>query len=260
VTLTPTPAAGSEFKGWSGACSGTGTCKVTMSAAKTVGAEFALEKHLLTVTKGGTGSGSVSSNPAGINCGSTCSASFDHNLEVTLTATPVAGSEFKGWSGACSGSGTCKVTMNAAKTVTAEFVLEQRLLTVNKSGAGGGTVSSSPTGIDCGPTCEAPFNLGTEVTLTPSAASGSEFKGWSGACTGSGACKVTMNAAKAVTAEFVLIPGPATRPGSTAARPAKQASPKARTSPFRRSPAPTPKPWFGAAAPKSSAPTNAKSR
>jgi hypothetical protein len=207
VTLTPAATGGSEFKGWSGACSGTGTCKVTMSAAKSVGAEFALELHLLTVTKSGNGSGTVTSAPAGITCGATCSVSFNHNVEVTLTPAASAGSEFKGWSGACSGTGTCKVTMSAAKSVGAEFAIEQRLLTVSKSGSGGGTVSSSPAGIDCGSTCEAPFNLGTEVTLAPSPAGGSEFKGWSGACSGTGTCKVTISAAKSVTAEFALVPG-----------------------------------------------------
>ncbi len=206
VTLTPASGAGSEFKGWSGACTGTGACEVSMTAAKSVGAEFALQRHQLTLTKSGSGSGTVTSAPAGITCGATCSASFDHGTEVTLSASPAAGSEFKGWSGACVGTGTCEVTMSAAKSVGAEFVLQRHQLSVTKSGAGNGTVTSAPAGINCGATCSASFDHGTEVTLSASPAAGSEFKGWSGACVGTGSCKVAMSAAKSVGAEFAPVP------------------------------------------------------
>ncbi|WP_156890762.1 InlB B-repeat-containing protein [Meiothermus rufus] len=76
----------------------------------------------LTVNKNGTGSGTVTSSPTGINCGATCSASFTQGTTVTLNAVPASGSVFAGWSGGgCSGTGTCTVTMNAAQTVTATF-------------------------------------------------------------------------------------------------------------------------------------------
>ena len=78
----------------------------------------------LTVTKAGTGTGTVTSSPSGINCGSTCSSAFAYNASVTLTAAPTSPSTFGGWSGGgCSGTGTCTVTMSAAKTVTATFNL-----------------------------------------------------------------------------------------------------------------------------------------
>ena len=81
---------------------------------------------LLTVSNAGTGSGTVTSNPAGIDCGTLCSAAFAPNTVVTLTATPTTGSLFGGWSGACAGSGnTCQVTMDAAKGVTATFMAAQ---------------------------------------------------------------------------------------------------------------------------------------
>ena len=64
--------------------------------------------HTLTVAKAGTGSGTVTSSPAGINCGATCSASFPAATVVTLTAAPAAGSTFAGWSGACSGTGPAR--------------------------------------------------------------------------------------------------------------------------------------------------------
>ncbi len=75
----------------------------------------------LTVSKTGSGSGSVSSSPAGINCGATCSAHFGDGASVTLTATADAGSSFAGWSGACSGAGSCSLTMNADSAVSAMF-------------------------------------------------------------------------------------------------------------------------------------------
>jgi hypothetical protein len=81
-------------------------------------------------------------------------------------------------------------------------------LTVTKTGDGSGTVTSSPAGISCGATCSHNYALGTMVTLTASAASGSAFSGWSGACSGSGACVVTVNADTAVTATFTHQIGP----------------------------------------------------
>src|SRR5262245_18442854 len=59
-------------------------------------------------------------------------------------------------------------------------------LGVSKSGTGSGTITSSPYGIDCGGTCQASFLYGTVVTLTVAAAAGSQFAGWSGACSGTG--------------------------------------------------------------------------
>ena len=77
---------------------------------------------LLTVSLAGTGAGTVTSNPAGINCGATCSATFTTNASVTLTAAAAAGSVFSGWSGACSGaSATCVVVMSANQSVGATF-------------------------------------------------------------------------------------------------------------------------------------------
>jgi endoglucanase len=76
------------------------------------------------------------------------------------------------------------------------------ILTVTKAGTGSGTVTSSPTGISCGGTCLKNFASGASVTLTPAAASGSTFAGWSGACTGTGNCVLSMSASRTVTATF----------------------------------------------------------
>ncbi|MEI6209704.1 MAG: DUF1566 domain-containing protein [Desulfuromonadales bacterium] len=77
----------------------------------------------LSTSKTGSGSGTITSNPVGISCGATCSASFTNGTSVTLTATPDTGSAFAGWSGACSGTGTCTVTMDTAWSVRAVFKL-----------------------------------------------------------------------------------------------------------------------------------------
>jgi NOL1/NOP2/fmu family ribosome biogenesis protein len=210
VTLTQSATAGSKFSEWTGACTGSGTCEVTMSAAKEVSARFDLvPKFKLSVSKSGTGAGKVTSTPAGIDCGSTCSFEYEEGKEVELKETPEAGSEFVKWTGACSGTGTCKATMTEARSVTAEFKLLPKpkfKLSVTKSGAGQGTVTSSPAGIDCSSTCSFEYEEGKEVELKATANPGSEFKEWSGACTGQGTCKVTMSAAKSVGARFDLVP------------------------------------------------------
>src|SRR5579863_6233585 len=75
----------------------------------------------LSVQAAGGGGGTVSSTPAGINCGKSCSASFASGSQVTLTASPAANSFFAGWSGDCSGTGVCKVTLTKNASVMASF-------------------------------------------------------------------------------------------------------------------------------------------
>jgi len=207
VTLTATPAVGSTFAGWSGGgCSGTSTCMVTMSAAASVTATFTLLRYDLTVAKAGNGAGTVTSAPAGVNCGGTCTAQFDYNTSVTLSATPTAGSVFTGWSGGgCSGTASCIVTITAAASVTATFTLTTPSLTAAKAGNGSGTVTSNPAGISCGIDCAQAYNYGSTITLTAAADVGSTFTGWSGGgCSGTGSCTVTLIGATTVTATFTL--------------------------------------------------------
>jgi hypothetical protein len=218
VTLTATADAASTFAGWSGACSGTGSCLVTVNAAQTVTASFSVAQAGLTVAKSGSGGGTITSSPAGIACGSTCSASFTAGAVVTLTAIPDASSTFVGWSGACSGSAACTVTVGAATSVTASFDLVQYTLTVSKTGTGSGTVTSSVGGIACSGTCSASFASGTVLSLTATPATGSSFAGWSGACTGTGSCALSMTAARSVSASFVAgVWSPGATPGTARA-------------------------------------------
>jgi hypothetical protein len=223
VVLQATPSTGSSFAGWAGGgCSGTGTCTVSMTSATAVTAEFRLHVHTLTVMRAGTGAGAVTSSPSGISCGSDCSEQFDYGTMVTLTAAASTGSTFGGWSGGgCSGTGTCRVTISAAASVTATFSLTQHTLSVLRSGTGTGTVTSSPAGINCGLDCSESYGYNTAVTLSAVAATGSAFSGWSGACTGTGTCAVTMTQARSVTASFGAVD--IARPTVTSTSPANLA-------------------------------------
>jgi hypothetical protein len=83
-------------------------------ANHTISASFTAATYTLTVSKNGTGSGTVTSSPPG--------TAYNAGTSVTLTATPGANSTFAGWSGACSGrSGTCTVVMTRNAAVTATF-------------------------------------------------------------------------------------------------------------------------------------------
>jgi hypothetical protein len=85
----------------------------------TVAGDIVVPKYTLTVGKSGTGTGTVAGN--GINCGATCDVKLDGGTTATLTATPAAGSKFTGWGGACTGTGSCVVTVNAATSISATF-------------------------------------------------------------------------------------------------------------------------------------------
>lgn len=100
-------------------------------AASSVTTATPTATYLLTVTKIGTsqgggsaGTGTVTSSPSGISCGSTCAATVTNGATVVLTATAASDSTFTGWSGAtmCLGTGTCTVTMTAAQTAVANFL------------------------------------------------------------------------------------------------------------------------------------------
>jgi hypothetical protein len=88
----------------------------------------------LAVSKAGSGSGSVTSIPAGINCGATCSASFAAGAVVTLTEAASSGSVFAGWSGAgCAGASTRTLTWNADQAVRVTFAARPPNTTIRKA-------------------------------------------------------------------------------------------------------------------------------
>lgn len=192
------------------------SCSSAINAASPSTAQLsfrATADPALTVTKEGTGSGAVTSVPAGIACGATCEAQFNLGTAVTLTQTAAAGSHFVGWGGACAGGGaTCTVSMSQSRSVTANFAIDDvSTLSITKGGAGAGTVTSNPAGINCGAGCQADFAPGTLVVLTATPGAGSTFAGWAGSgCTGTGVCTVEMTGNKSVVANFSPTPVPTT--------------------------------------------------
>ena len=212
LVVKETPEDSATFTEWSAGtgsatvCSGvkTSTCPFTLDADSTITATFnpaVVTEYPLTITKAGTGTGTVECDAGA------CAPKYSAGSKVTLTATAAAGSTFAGWSvagqpGACTGTGSCEVTINAATSVTAWFNITpvKFPLTITKTGSGSGTVECN-TGSGTG-ACAAEYPAGTEVTLIATAAAGSTFAGWSGACSGTGSCEVTISAAKSVTATF----------------------------------------------------------
>ncbi|MEM4441094.1 MAG: choice-of-anchor Q domain-containing protein [Desulfurococcaceae archaeon] len=170
------------------------------------------QQYTLTVNKSGTGSGTVTSNPSGINCGSTCSANFDANTTVTLTATASSGSIFAGWSGDCSSCVgiTCSVLMDANKTCNVSFMMPTtentaRLYVFWDSRPDLGNVKVDPPNLICNGTCRVDIYRGLQVRLTAIPSSGARFLGWSGACSTCGfssSCVITMDSSKSCRVRF----------------------------------------------------------
>lgn len=204
VTLTASANTGSTFAGWTDCDSvSSNDCSVTMTSNKTVSAAFTLNTYPLTATKSGTGSGSLMAT--GLSCiNNTCTGTYNYNETVHITATADTGSVFGSWSGCDSVNGNvCTILINGDKSITATFYLEYTLL-VHLEGTGDGRVVSSPSGIDCEPTCSDTFLVGTPITLTAYPYGGSAFAYWSGACSGaSTTCEVIMSGFNEVFAHFV---------------------------------------------------------
>ncbi|HEX3240950.1 MAG TPA: hypothetical protein VHR18_12565 [Solirubrobacterales bacterium] len=208
VALTATPDSGWQLKEWTGACTGSGACSVTMSSAKAVSAVFeVIPGQPLTITKPGTGTGVVECEVASVK--GACAATYPNGTEVKVFATPNAGSEFTGFGGDCTGS-FCVLTMSAPKSVTATFDLIPRTLTITKAGTGTGVVECEVASVK-GP-CAASYPNGTVVKVIGTANSGSEFAGFSGGtgsasiCTTTSPCTFTIEADSTLTATFNLIP------------------------------------------------------
>lgn len=123
LTVTPVPDSESVFTGFSGACTGSGVCEVTMDEPKTVTIGYSLfvPSFEVAVRIAGTGEGTITSQPAGINCGSVCEASFPEDETVSLNFSTAPGSSFVGWGGDCSGSGICQLMVDGDKSATAFF-------------------------------------------------------------------------------------------------------------------------------------------
>ncbi|MGA2371474.1 MAG: choice-of-anchor tandem repeat GloVer-containing protein [Candidatus Korobacteraceae bacterium] len=166
------------------------------------GVVFELELESTTLVVSTLGSGTISSTDGFINCPGVCSHNYSKNAPVTLNASPLQGWSFTGWSGACTGTGSCNLTINQNLAVTANFTQGPvyYTLTVNTAGSGSGT--STDGFINCPGTCSYSYLANTQVTLNASPAYGWTFSGWTGPCMGIGSCNVTMTQPEAVTGVF----------------------------------------------------------
>jgi hypothetical protein len=120
----------------------------------------------LTVSLAGSGGGTVTSNKGGINCPETCSASFAQGTVVTLTAAANSSSTFTGFSGPCTGAGTCVVTMNSNQTAVATFVLGNQPVTISPAPGGSTTATVDPGGTAVFPLILSSTGFTGTVTLT----------------------------------------------------------------------------------------------
>ncbi len=125
IKFTAAPNPNYIFSSWNGDLNGSQSPQyLLMTANKSISASFSSSTAILTVTKDGTGNGTVQSSPDGIACGIDCSQEYSAGTQVVLTASPVTGSVFAGWNGSgCSGTGTCTVTIGQPVEVNATFIL-----------------------------------------------------------------------------------------------------------------------------------------
>jgi len=226
IVLTAEAEPGQSFLGWSGYSCPKGTssptCEIVLEQdAVQVTATFS-DKPGVSLNVTTIGKGRVTSVPAGIDCGTTCNATFSSPADtVTLVAEADPGENFMGWSSPCSETiaATCKIPMPKNPTdiqVTATFSdlggpggpggpnpTEMKTLSVQKIGQG--HISSTPAGILCGTTCSAKFAAGGTVTLVTIPATGYRLANWGGVCVNNSAnrCIVAMNIDRTITATFV---------------------------------------------------------
>lgn len=209
LTLTAHPAPGVTFQSWSDPlCGSSGPgCTITMPGTDSIVTPvFSGAVSQIHYQRTGTGSGTVTigTTTGDYDCSTNCDKPAALTTTVTAIPSPADGSRFAGWSGACSGSGSCGFLASASDhSLTASFV-PGYLLSYQKAGTGTGSVtfSAADASVSCSGTCTQAYDPGLTVTLTAKAAKGARFKGWSGSCSGKKACTLVMSQARSVTATF----------------------------------------------------------
>lgn len=205
VTLGVVAASTVNFAGWTGAngCqTNQQSCNVLVAAAAGVSATF---MPILQVSMSGNGLGTVADSTGLINCSSINGCigagaqrySFPKGTRIVLTETAGSSSTFVGWSGdsGCAHASTCTITLNGYESIVSTFAFSGTSVTIAVGVIGHGTVTSSPSGVNCvngSGTCAVAFSTGTHITLSTAAASGWHFSGWSngGCASSSTACVV----------------------------------------------------------------------
>jgi DNA-binding beta-propeller fold protein YncE len=161
-------------------------------------------EHELSVAVSGIGSVSADSGAiaACTEADGVCVGDYEEGSTVLLSAMPGASQQLQSWSGCdAEPEGKCEVTIGEGDAeVSAAFAPIIHSLTVSTTGSGSGSVSCD------GGACLSEYEQGTALTLTASAAGGSSFTGWSGGCSGTGSCALTIAADTAVSAAFAADP------------------------------------------------------
>ena len=212
VTATAAAVAPSTFLGWSAhGCSGTGACAVTLSRDSTsLVARFTpLEVRVI---RGGNGTGSIVSEPAGIACPPTCTAPFPYGSEVTLVAQPDPAAPFLSWKFGCTPTAAdprrCVLTATNRPNWVGVALGEDDeigqptnlsvLFDVTREGQG--TVTGRE--LECGGKCENRYAFGSQEELSATAANGWRFTAWTGACAKAPMCRLYVGPVTSVAARF----------------------------------------------------------
>ncbi|HEX4332105.1 MAG TPA: FG-GAP-like repeat-containing protein [Usitatibacter sp.] len=203
VTLTPVADAGSGFAGWTGACTGTGSCIVTLSDAANVTATFNTVTAQ-SITFAELADRPLDPSPFTVSATASSGLTVSFSSLTTSVCTVLVDSVTLLTTGQCTirASQAGDSTYLPAPDVDRTFNVNAVSFTLSVSLAGSGIGAVSGPGIDCGSDCSEGFTSGATAMLTASAAVGSTFMGWSGACSGTDACFLTMDGDKNVVATF----------------------------------------------------------
>jgi hypothetical protein len=196
VQITASPNLGAQFDHWSGAISSPANpVNVTINGDTSVTANYVLDEYTLTIK---SDHGTVMRAPD--------KPTYHYGDVIQLTAAPDFDYSFTGWSGAeTSAANPFDFTIHGNTNLTANFSLNTYTLTVVKTGHGGGRVTSSPSGIDCGSDCSQIYSAGTNVTLTAATITPlTTFTGWTGGgCTGVDTCTLELHSDITIRADFL---------------------------------------------------------
>ncbi len=215
ITIGWSTTSASQFGGFAGDCSGTSTCTLDMTTARSLNASFSRRQVTLTLSLSGAGAGSVLVNGAnactltlGQNS-ATCSQLVDIGRVVSVSGTPADGATFGGLGGDCPGADPCTLTMSTSRSVSASFTRAQVAVTVNLTGLGAGQVQlgSSTTCslalLQGNATCTRLVDVGTTFTIGASPLPGSVFAGFGTPCApGVSSCTFVVTAPLSISATF----------------------------------------------------------